>query len=117
MAFSLPHCSALPASVAALRLGAATSSSGHHGDVRDDTIGQILLQEFGDHQVDVLIGNAVQGAAHEDLGAIGVATLANTFDVNVAGPLRVWQALLPNLLAAPDPVLVNVTSLLGSLSA
>jgi NAD(P)-dependent dehydrogenase (short-subunit alcohol dehydrogenase family) len=87
------------------------------GDVRDDTIARILLQEIGNRQVDVLINNAVQGAAHEDLGAIDVATLANSFDVNVAGPLRVCLALLPNLLAAPDPVIVNVTSRLGSLSA
>ncbi|HEY9354758.1 MAG TPA: SDR family NAD(P)-dependent oxidoreductase, partial [Arthrobacter sp.] len=38
-------------------------------------------------------------------------------DVNAAGPLRMVQALLPQLLDADDPVIVNVTSRLGSLSA
>jgi NAD(P)-dependent dehydrogenase (short-subunit alcohol dehydrogenase family) len=38
-------------------------------------------------------------------------------DVNVAGPLRLAQFLLPNLLAAAEPIIVNVTSRLGSLSA
>lgn len=87
------------------------------GDVRDDTIGHLLVKALGDHQVDVLINNAVQGAPHSSLGSIDVAGLANSFDVNVAGPLRVCQALLPNLLAAPEPIIVNVTSRLGSLSA
>ncbi|MET3176123.1 UNVERIFIED_ORG: NAD(P)-dependent dehydrogenase (short-subunit alcohol dehydrogenase family) [Arthrobacter sp. UYCu721] len=41
----------------------------------------------------------------------------NAVDVNAAGPLRLVQFLLPNLLAAPDPIVVNVTSRLGSLSA
>lgn len=38
-------------------------------------------------------------------------------DVNVGGPLRLVQALLPNMLTASNPLIINVTSRLGSVSA
>ncbi|WP_157731621.1 SDR family NAD(P)-dependent oxidoreductase [Arthrobacter sp. YN] len=67
--------------------------------------------------VDVLINNAAQGAQHAELGDIAAEGVLNAVDVNVAGPLRLVQAILPNLLAAPDPVIINVTSRLGSMAA
>jgi NAD(P)-dependent dehydrogenase (short-subunit alcohol dehydrogenase family) len=67
--------------------------------------------------VDVLINNAAQGASNQPLGAVDAAGVLNAVDVNAAGPLRMVQALLPQLLAAADPVIVNVTSRLGSLTA
>ncbi|MEU4689093.1 hypothetical protein [Actinoplanes sp. NPDC023714] len=36
--------------------------------------------------------------------------MLDAVDVNVAGPIRVAQALLPTLLAAPAPLSVNVSS-------
>lgn len=85
-------------------------------DVRSDTVAE-LLPSINGRPVDVLINNAAQGAAHGELGSIDVNGLMNAMDVNVAGPLRMVQALLPNLLAAPDPIVVNVTSRLGSVTA
>ncbi|WP_258062022.1 SDR family NAD(P)-dependent oxidoreductase [Arthrobacter sp. ZGTC412] len=58
-----------------------------------------------------------QGAPHADLGAIEADGVLNALDVNVAGPLRLVQFLLPNLLSAPNPIILNVTSRLGSVSA
>jgi len=85
-------------------------------DVRSDP-GAELAQAVKGRPVDLLINNAAQGAPHTTLGSIDPAKVLNSVDVNVAGPLRLVQFLLPNLLAAPDPIIVNVTSRLGSLSA
>jgi len=67
--------------------------------------------------VELLINNAAQGAPHQPLGGVDAAGVLNAVDVNAAGPLPLVQALLPQLLDADDPVIVNVTSRLGSLSA
>lgn len=85
-------------------------------DVRNDP-GTELTEAVRGRPVDLLINNAAQGAPHAPLGLIDPARVLNSVDVNVAGPLRLVQLLLPNLLAAPDPIIVNVTSRLGSLSA
>ncbi|MFJ5962893.1 SDR family NAD(P)-dependent oxidoreductase [Arthrobacter sp. KFRI-F3372] len=67
--------------------------------------------------VDLIINNAAEGAPHAPLGSIDPERVLNSVDVNVAGPLRLVQFLLSNLFAAHDPIIVNVTSRLGSLSA
>lgn len=76
-----------------------------------------LTQALQGRPIDLLINNAAQGAPSAELGAIDAAGVLNALDVNVAGPLRLAQFLLPNLLAAAEPIIVNVTSRLGSLSA
>lgn len=76
-----------------------------------------LMQALNDRPVDLLINNAAQGAPHAALGAIEADGVLNALDVNVASPLRLVQFLLPNLLSATDPIIVNVTSRLGSLTA
>jgi NAD(P)-dependent dehydrogenase (short-subunit alcohol dehydrogenase family) len=45
----------------------------------------------------------------------GVADIQGTYDVNVFGPIRVTQAFLPLLLAAPAARVVMVSSYLGSI--
>lgn len=85
-------------------------------DVRSDNT-DALLAAVGGRRVDVLINNAAQGAPHSELGSVAPQGVLNAVDVNVGGPLRLVQALLPNLMAAPDPIIINVTSRLGSVSA
>ena len=85
-------------------------------DVRSDDMGPVL-EALHARPVDVLINNAAQGAPQERFGSVAVDGVLNAVDVNVAGPLRMVQALLPQLLTATDPVVVNVTSRLGSISA
>lgn len=85
-------------------------------DVRSDPPLQLTAALEG-RPVDLLVNNAAQGARHAALGSIEAAGILNAVDVNVAGPLRLTQFLLPNLLAAPDPVIVNLSSRLGSVSA
>lgn len=79
--------------------------------------GDELSRAVNGRAVDLLINNAAQGAPHSPLGSIQVDAVLDAVDVNVAGPLRLVQFLLPNLLAASDPIIVNVTSRLGSLTA
>ncbi|GAA1596046.1 SDR family oxidoreductase [Actinoplanes couchii] len=82
-------------------------------DVRepvDDTL-------FGDGPIDVLVNNAGVGAPADPIETADPAAVLNAVDVNVAGPMRLVQALLPRLEKAPDPLIVNLTSRLGSLNA
>jgi len=85
-------------------------------DVRSGTAAE-LLEVLNGRPVDLLINNAAQGASHGDLGSIPPEGILNAVDVNVAGPLRLVQFLLPNLLAAPDAIIINMTSRLGSIAA
>lgn len=85
-------------------------------DVRSEPA-HALTAAVGQRPVDLLVNNAAQGAPHGKLGAIEADGLLDAVDVNVAGPLRLTQFLLPNLLAAADPVIVNVSSRLGSVTA
>lgn len=85
-------------------------------DVRFEP-GLELAEALNGRPVDLLINNAAQGAPHAELGTIRADGVLNAVDVNVAGPLRLVQFLLPNLLEAPDPIIINVSSRLGSLAA
>lgn len=85
-------------------------------DVRSDDLSAVV-EAVRARPVDVLINNASQGAPNQPLGTVDAAGVLNAVDVNAAGPLRMVQALLPQLVAASDPVIVNVTSRLGSLTA
>ncbi|WP_433064227.1 SDR family NAD(P)-dependent oxidoreductase [Dactylosporangium sp. CS-033363] len=85
-------------------------------DVRDP-VGPDLLAAVGRRPVDALINNAGVGAPGRPLAEVDPGSVLHAVDVNVAGPLRLAQALLPNLLAAPAPLILNVSSRLGSLGA
>jgi NAD(P)-dependent dehydrogenase (short-subunit alcohol dehydrogenase family) len=67
--------------------------------------------------LDVLINNAgVHGPAGDPSGLTGADVLA-VLDVNVAGTVRTTNAFLPLLRASTDPVVINVSSAMGSLEA
>lgn len=70
-------------------------------------------------RLDVLVNNAgIVGA--RKLGRVGEVTGADmmtTYDTNVFGVVRVTHAFLPLLEASDAPVVVNVSSGLGSLAA
>lgn len=85
-------------------------------DVRDP-VGPALLSAVAGRPVDALVNNAGAGAPGRPLESCDPQSVLNAVDVNVVGPLRLAQALLPSLSAAPSPLIVNVSSRLGSLSA
>ena len=67
--------------------------------------------------IDVLINNAgIHGPAGEPSELTGRDVLS-VFDVNLAGVVRATTAFLPLLRRSPDPVIINVSSAMGSLAA
>jgi NAD(P)-dependent dehydrogenase (short-subunit alcohol dehydrogenase family) len=73
--------------------------------------------EAREGHIDVLINNAGIVGAHTDPSLLSAADALEVFDVNVAGVIRTTTAFLPLLRRSADPVIVNVSSGLGSLAA
>lgn len=80
---------------------------------------QALADGLSGRVIDVLINNAgIAGPARHRQTAkrMDFDGWAETFAVNTMGPVRVMQALLPNLQSSSQPKVVNITSQLGALS-
>jgi len=75
-------------------------------------------KNFG--KLDILINNA--GVSQEPFGAknnassVSLTTLRETFDTNFFGTIELTQVLLPLLRKAPEGRIVNLSSILGSLT-
>jgi NAD(P)-dependent dehydrogenase (short-subunit alcohol dehydrogenase family) len=83
----------------------------------DRTVREHLEREYG--KLDVLVNNA--GTLHEPLIGQsvlvnGAGTLEDTFAVNLFAVVRLTLALLPLLEKSPAGRIVNVSSILGSLT-
>jgi NAD(P)-dependent dehydrogenase (short-subunit alcohol dehydrogenase family) len=85
-------------------------------DVTDDAAVDRAAADVAAHEglIDVLINNAGIHGPHGDVTA---ADVAEVLDVNVVGVVRTTNAFLPLLRRSADPVVVNVSSSMGSLAA
>ncbi|WP_216893556.1 SDR family NAD(P)-dependent oxidoreductase [Nocardia alni] len=87
-------------------------------DVTDDAsvaaAAEEIRQESGG--LDVLINNAGIAAFPDGAGQTDADTFRNLFEVNLFGVVRVTQACLPLLQDGRLPVVINVSSGLGSLA-
>ena len=104
-----------PGTVAARDLGARFVPI----DVTDDASVAAAAADVAAHEgsIDVLINNAgIHGPAGDPSELTGGEALA-VFDVNLAGVVRTSTAFLPLLRRSPDPVIINVSSAMGSLTA
>ncbi len=91
-------------------------------DVTDDaSVAAAAKTIDGDGGLDVLVNNAgIEGraAGNAVIGAAGVtaAEMQATFDTNVFGIVRVTHAFLPLLQRSAAPIIVNLSSSLGSMA-
>jgi NAD(P)-dependent dehydrogenase (short-subunit alcohol dehydrogenase family) len=81
-------------------------------DVTDDASVESALRHIGEQEghLDVLVNNAGISTTGDIDGAIAL----QVFDTNAVGLIRVTQAALPLLERSDNPVVVNVSSALGS---
>jgi NAD(P)-dependent dehydrogenase (short-subunit alcohol dehydrogenase family) len=85
-------------------------------DVTDGSSIEGLVKRLGEAtSIDVLVNNAGMLPRGERWGAVTAQALADAHAVNTAGPFLLTQAVAARL--APAAVVVNVSSILGSLAA
>ncbi|MFJ4834824.1 SDR family NAD(P)-dependent oxidoreductase [Streptomyces sp. NPDC088747] len=87
-------------------------------DVTDDASVAAAAADVAEHEggIDVLINNAGVHGPHGDPGELTGTDALGVFDVNVFGVVRTTTAFLPLLRRSPDPVIINVSSGMGSLA-
>lgn len=85
-------------------------------DVTDRESVSRLAERLGDRAVDLLLNNAGVGGAGRGIADLDFAKLEEAFAVNSLGPMRVTQALLPNLRRGRGRKIVHITSRMGALS-
>lgn len=66
--------------------------------------------------LDLLVNNAGVGVGGRPLGALDYPELRSFYETNALGPLRMVEALLPELRADGGGVVVNMTSRMGSIA-
>lgn len=85
-------------------------------DVADQSSVEALAKSLEGVPIDILINNAgMASRADSSLQTLDFDAMVRIFEVNSLGPLRVTQALLPNLQASKHKTIVNITSRLGSI--
>ncbi|MEV0643056.1 SDR family NAD(P)-dependent oxidoreductase [Streptomyces sp. NPDC050619] len=87
-------------------------------DVTDAASVTAAASDVAGHEgsIDVLINNAGIHGPHGDPSTLTGADALAVFDVNLAGVVRTTTAFLPLLRRSADPVIVNVSSGMGSLA-
>ena len=85
-------------------------------DVTDDASVAAAAADIAAHEgaIDVLINNAGVFGPHLPADQLTAADASAVFEVNVVGIVRVTHAFLPLLRKAANPVIVNVSSGMGS---
>jgi NAD(P)-dependent dehydrogenase (short-subunit alcohol dehydrogenase family) len=86
-------------------------------DVTDDvSVAAAAEHVAAEGGLDVLVNNAGIVGAHKPVAEITPDDIAYVFATNVLGLVRVTQAFLPLLQRSANPVVVNVSSGMGSLT-
>ncbi len=114
-----------PAMAHELQAAARDGSPGTIGiltlDVQSDESVKLAAEQAAGHvhQLDVLVNNAgvLPEEGNEQLEQLPLECFEQAFATNVVGVARVTRLFLPLLGRAPHPRVINISSLLGSISA
>lgn len=94
----------------------ATGARVEQLDVADQASVAALANRLSDVSIDILINNAgMLNRTDSTLDTLDFEVMERSFQVNSLGPLRVTQALLPNLKTGEKKTIVSITSRLGSI--
>jgi NAD(P)-dependent dehydrogenase (short-subunit alcohol dehydrogenase family) len=85
-------------------------------DVTDQDSVMRLVNELSGQSIDLLINNAGILPMMRSVANIDIDQFEYIVAVNSIGPVRVTQALLPNLRASQQKKIINITSNLGSIT-
>ena len=87
----------------------------HELDVASDASVANLAREVAGQPIDILINNAgAYGGTHQRLGDIDYEGWLRTLSTNTLGPVRLTEALRPNLVKGREKKVVAITSGMGS---
>ncbi|RIJ76756.1 SDR family NAD(P)-dependent oxidoreductase [Nakamurella silvestris] len=88
-------------------------------DVTDDASVASAAADVARHEgrIDVLINNAGVAGSYGDPSELTGTEILDVLDVNLVGVVRTTTAFLPLLRLSTDPVVINVSSSMGSLAA
>ncbi len=84
-------------------------------DVADASSVARLAERLGAMPLDILINNAGIGGAPKRIGEVDIKAIERIIAVNTLGPIRVTQAVIGNLRGGEQKIIVNITSLMGSI--
>ncbi|MEB3355680.1 MAG: SDR family oxidoreductase [Synechococcales bacterium] len=83
-------------------------------DIADPTSVRHLAQQLAGEPLDGIFNNGAKGPTAQGFAELDLDSLEQDFATNAVGPLRVVQALMENLKAGRDRLVVNISSDLGS---
>ena len=96
-----------------------SSVSLHRLDVTDTSQIDDLAEDLRDEAIDLLVNNAgvyFERWGKDPIGSIRYGDWEETFRVNTLGPMRVTEALLPQLARSERPLVLATTSHMGSIA-
>ncbi len=86
-------------------------------DVVDSDSVRAMAKALEGQKIDLLINNAgMLGHSAPSFAETDFDEVVATFDVNSLGPMRVTQALLPNIMAGKGKTIVQISSTMGSIA-
>ena len=86
-------------------------------DVADDASAQALGKRLAGQPIDILINNAgIIGSSSTSITNLNFSKMVQTYQINALGPMRVTQALYKNLVQGKGRKIIDITSMMGSIS-